>query len=246
MQPLTGYPCPTRQRGRGRQWRAPMNDRPVRRRSRINLKSAWISAPALLHAGQARLILGAQAGRAHIFQQASKPGPCAAWSRSLTRPPLPSPTGTKCYSKFLVGIYIAEPPPPPNRQDARPESPMPTLPMVHWLSPSHAASTWSQCQCGLSRLALFTRSAALLLVAAYALMMVAYGPHRTTKRTDVGAGGRYLFLGTGRCHMLRRVPSLYRAAYLLTSGALLTTTHVPRHMCVVLCSSVPSSSSCPR
>lgn len=52
----------------------------MRRRSRINLKSAWISAPALLHAGQARLILGAEP----TMQQA---GPLAAWSRSLTRPP---------------------------------------------------------------------------------------------------------------------------------------------------------------
>lgn len=37
-----------------------MDVRLMRRRSRINLKTAWISAPALLHAGQASLILGAE------------------------------------------------------------------------------------------------------------------------------------------------------------------------------------------
>ena len=79
----------------------------MRRQSRINLKSAWISAPAPLRAGQARLILGAEP----TPQQARS---LAAWPRSLTRPSChPHPTGhchtNQCWSNRLVGIYTAEP-----------------------------------------------------------------------------------------------------------------------------------------
>lgn len=66
-----------------------MDVRLMRRRSRINLKSAWISAPALLHAGQARLVLGAEP----TFQQATTLaalGPILD-SAALSRAPLAPP-----------------------------------------------------------------------------------------------------------------------------------------------------------
>lgn len=112
----------------------------MRRRSRINLKSAWISAPALLHAGQARLILGAEP----TMQQA---GPLAAWSRSLTRPPA-LPLSRNLHSRAPAALL---------RPGSRCKIPIPGC-LRRYIG-SHPLTRPPRGRRVLSKLALFSRSA---------------------------------------------------------------------------------------
>lgn len=161
------------------------------------------------------------------------------WPRSLTRPPSLPPNGKKYYSRFLVGIYIAEPPKPPQRP---PRSSMPTNGTL--------ALTLSR--------GLHVVTVSLWLVKVGAVQSigalgrcirfdgVAYGPHaQKNSENRHWAGRRHLILGTGGCHLLRRVLGYIAPHICIRVVRSLGTIQVSRAHARLLCSSVPRSSSCP-